>query len=404
MCPLILTFYFHPEPTGSAPPISDFALWLAERGKSPKVVTARPNYPDRVVFEGYRRGERDEEEWQGVSVRRLPNVVTRNSGVVGRLLTEGSFLAALVLHRLSCRRSSKVVSVCPSIFVSLVAPLFVSPGGSHVAIVHDIQSGLGRATGASGFMMRVLGFIERKALNRADAIITLSPGMADALRAIGVTTPIEIAPPQIDVRKFQVLPDPNTGLVIYSGAMGRKQGLHQTLDAAEVLQARGSAIQFKIRGQGGIKAELIAKAKAKALENVTFERLAPADKLNEEMATASIHLVPQTSNGADFAVPSKIFSIMASGRTFVATAHSGSPLARLTEESEAGICVPPDAPEEFADALEAAMKDDALRQRLGRNGRSYVERNVDRSVVCDQIWKTLRAGGPVSEPAKERTA
>lgn len=397
MRPLILTLYFNPEPTGSAPPISDFALWLAEHGQSPKVVTARPNYPDRVVFEGYRRGERDEEEWQGVSVRRLPSVVTRSSGVLGRLLTEGSFLAALVLHRFSCRRSLKVVSVCPSIFVSLAAPLFVSPGGRHVAIVHDIQSGLGRATGASGFIMRVLGLIERIALNRADAIITLSSGMADALRAMGVTTPIEIAPPQIDVRKIQVFPDPNAGLVVYSGALGRKQGLQQILDAAEILQARGSPIQFKIRGQGGIKAELMASAKAKSLENIAFEPLASADKLSEAMAAASIHLVPQSSGGADFAVPSKIYSIMASSRPFIATAHPDSPVARLTEESEAGIYVSPDAPGKFADALEATIKDNALRERLGTNGRSYVESKVDRSIVCEQIWKALRARCPAKD-------
>ena len=403
MGPLILTLYFHPEPTGSAPPISDFALWLAERGQSPKVLTARPNYPDRVVFDGYRRGEHDEEEWKGVSIRRLQNVITRSSGIVGRLLTEGSFLTALVLHRFSCAKSSQVVSVCPSILVSLIAPLFVSPGGRHMAIVHDIQSGLGRATGASSFIMRGVSLIERRALNRADVIVTLSPEMADALRAMGVTRRIEIAPPQIDVRRIKVLPDPKAGLVVYSGAMGRKQGLRQILDTAEVLQSRGSSIRFKIQGQGGIKEALIAEATAKALKNIAFEPLVPTDKMSEAMAAASIHLVPQASDGADFAVPSKVFSIMASGRLFVATAHSGSPLARLTEESQAGICVPPDDPEQFADALEVAMKDDALRQRLGENGRASVECNADRSVVCEHIWRTLTSKGPANDTAQEST-
>lgn len=404
MSPLILSLYFHPEPTGSAPPISDLALWLAERGEAPKVVTARPNYPDRVVFEGYRRGERDVEDWNGVSVRRLGNLVTSNSGVLGRLITESSFMAALAIHRLSGLKSSAVISVCPSIFVSLVAPVFVSRGGRHLAIVHDIQSGLGEATGASGIAMRLLGRLERAALNRADAIITLSKEMGDALRDIGVTTPIEIAPPQIDVRKFEVSPDPNAQIAVYSGAMGRKQGLHQILDAAEVLQSRGSSVRFVLRGQGGIKAELLADARARGLENVSFEALAAPGELNKAMALGSVHLVPQAAAGAEFAVPSKVFSIMACSRPFIATALPGSPLACLVEKCQAGICVPPNAPDAFADALEEAMANQALRESMGRNGRVYVECHVDRSVVCDHIWMALTANRTLNDANQREVA
>lgn len=404
MPPLILSLYFHPEPTGSAPPISDFALWLAERGEAPKVVTARPNYPDRVVFEGYGRGQHDIEDWDGVSVRRLGNFVTKNSGVLGRLVTEGSFMAALAIHRISGLKSSAVISVCPSIFVSLIAPVFVSRGGRHLVIVHDIQSGLGEATGASGFAMRLLRRLERAALNRADAIITLSKEMGDALRAIGVTTPIEIAPPQIDVRKYEVSPDPNAQIVVYSGAMGLKQGLHQILDAAQVLQSRGSRVRFVLRGQGGIKADLIAEAQSRGLENVSFEVLAAPDELNTAMALGSVHLVPQAAAGAEFAVPSKVFSIMACSRPFIATAVPGSPLACLAEKSQAGICVPPNTPDALADALEEAMSNDELRESLGRNGRVYVERYVDRSVVCDHIWKALTANRTLNDAHKQEAA
>lgn len=389
MPPLILTQYFYPEPNGSAPPITDLARWLAEQGESPEVITARPSYPDRRVFEGYRKGERDKEVWEGVSVRRLASLVTRNSSVLGRLLTEGSFCLSLAWHKLFRHKSNAVISVCPSIFVALIAPNFVAPHGRHIVIVHDIQSGLGSSTGASKAVTRVLELLERIALNRVDAIVTLSPGMADALRNIGINKPIEIAPPQIDVKSFDFAPDPNVGLVVYSGAMGRKQGLHQILDAAEILQSRGSQIRLILRGQGGLKDELVADAEKKNLRNVTFEPLVPAAGLNEAMALGSIHIVPQDAEGANFAVPSKVFSIMASGRPFLATAYAGSPLALLSEESGAGICVPPNAPEELADALERAIADPTTRRRLGMNGRRYVERQADRSVVCEKIWSLL---------------
>ena len=394
MQPLIITQYFHPEPTGSAPPVSDFARWLAEHGKAPKVVTARPSYPNRFVFEGYRRGERDCETWEGVAVRRLPSFVSQSSGLFGRLISEGSFFLSLVFHRLWGSKSDAVVCVCPSIFMALVAPLFVSSDGRLLVIVHDIQSGLGRATGAPDAAMRILERLERVALNNADAIVTLSSGMEDALRARGVTTPIEILPPQIDVNQFTVSPDPDTGIALYSGAMGRKQGLHQILDAAEILQSRGSRVRFIIRGEGGVKEELVRSTIDRGLNNLTFEPLAPQNELAKAMALGSVHLVPQAADGADFAVPSKAYSIMASGRMFLATASPASPLALLAEESRAGICVPPDEPKQLADTLEMLIGDKAIRQRFAHNGRSFVEKNVDRSVICRKIWSTLKTGSP----------
>ncbi|GGE43306.1 hypothetical protein GCM10011367_17490 [Marinicauda pacifica] len=237
--------------------------------------------------------------------------------------------------------------------------------------------------------MQALRLLERYALNRADVIVTLSSGMAEAIRELGVRTPVIVAPPQLDVHKFKVLPEPANPTVVYSGAMGRKQGLHQILAAAEVLKTRDSEIQIVIRGQGGIKDELVTLAHSKNLTNVRFEPLAPFDQLNEAMASGHIHLVPQASDGADFAVPSKIFSIMACGRPFIATAHAESPLADLAEQSGSGVVVTPDDPFALADAITSLMKSESTRLNYGANGRRYVERCVDRSVVCEKIWDAL---------------
>jgi colanic acid biosynthesis glycosyl transferase WcaI len=48
-------------------------------------------------------------------------------------------------------------------------------------------------------------------------------------------------------------------------------------------------------------------------------------------------LAPQNPSGAAFAVPSKIYSIMAAGRPFICTAEEGSPLDRLRAVSNAFI-------------------------------------------------------------------
>lgn len=389
---LLVSLNFYPEPTGSAPPISDLAAWLAENGKPLLVAAARPNYPNREVFEGYRNGELDHELWGNVEIQRLKSFVSKSDGMLGRLLTEGSYALSLIWARLRGRISPvpRVISVCPSVFTVLAASLYVRRGGRHLVIVHDIQSGLGARVAGGGAAMSLVRRIERYAFNRADNIITLSTSMKRALEDLGVQREIHIAPPHVDCRKITPLPEPKgESIILYSGAFGRKQGLHQVLDAAGILLRRSLSARFVLRGQGGLESELKQRTAKEDLTNVTIQPLAAANSLNAAMSEGIIHLVPQLPDGSDFAVPSKVFSIMSAGRPFIATAEPNTPLYDLAQDSRAGVCVPPEQPEKLADAIEALLNDPDRRIALGRAGRLYVARHVDREVVCAEILRVL---------------
>ncbi len=390
---LVLSNYYHPEPTGSAPPITDLSLWLAENGLKPDVLAARPSYPKNDVYEGYENGQCDRENFAGVNVRRVWSFVAKSRGVVGRLLSETSFaLAALNARE---RRYLGVICVCPSIFVVAVAPYFVQRGGRVVAIVHDIQSGLAANLkfGIGSLLTGVLRALEAWSLNRCDGLIALSPAMADELRGLGVKVPISVIPPQVNVREIRPTPLPGAdrALAVYSGNLGRKQGLDQVLGLAAELLRRDAKIDILIRGEGSERAGLEAQAQHEGLTNVQFADLAPRDALSEAMGAATLHLVPQTPGGANFALPSKIFSIMASERPYVATASSGTPLAIVTGEAGAGICVEPNDAKAFADAVERLVSNPEMGEGFGRSGRHYVESTIDREVVCRKIVATLTA-------------
>src|SRR5262249_50078966 len=82
---------------------------------------------------------------------------------------------------------------------------------------------------------------------------------------------------------------------------------------------------------------------------------------------------PQDPEAADFAMPSKVFNIMAAARPFVATARDGTSLWRLAEESGAFLCVPPNDARAFADAIQRLAGDAAMRETLGGRGRALGE-------------------------------
>lgn len=394
---LILSQQFDPTLIGSAVYVTDLARWLAADGLDVHVVCERPFYPDYQVAEGFARGERDWERWQGITVRRMPTVVPRRAGALARLRNELAYLWAvgLRLARGHIPRAAAVVSVSPSIFAVLAGRLARGRGGWHVAVVHDIQSGLASGLGmlASRRVVAALRRIERWALNGADHIIVLTDAMQAALRAQGVTRPITILPLWVDTSQIRPLPRPPGAplTVQYSGNLGRKQGWETVVAMAAELYERRPDVRLLIRGGGSQAAVLADAVKRRGLHAVALAPLLPPQRLAEGLAEGDVHLVPQDPEGADFAVPSKIYPIMAAARPFVCTAKPGSPLARLAAEAGAALCVPPGDPPALTEAVIRLLDDPDLRAAMGERGRAYVERIAGRDRVLSR-YRDLLAG------------
>jgi hypothetical protein len=114
---LLLTQYYWPENF----PINGLVPLLVARGVEVTVLTGKPNYPDGLIFEGYRAGGRQRELHNGTVILRLP-IVSRGSRSRTRLaLNYLSFILSIwysfTLHHLyfkHCRRyGSPVAGECP---------------------------------------------------------------------------------------------------------------------------------------------------------------------------------------------------------------------------------------------------------------------------------------------------
>jgi colanic acid biosynthesis glycosyl transferase WcaI len=260
--------------------------------------------------------------------------------------------------------------------------------------VHDIQSGLaerlGMGGGRLGALMRA---VERATLNRVDLVVVLSDEMKDQLRDIGVTTPIDIVPLWVDTDQIRPVDAGahNPIKVLYSGNLGRKQGLGQVVAMAEELAVRRPEIEIILRGNGNQVQAIAADIARRQLDNVRLAELHPNEDLSAALSIGDIHLVPQNPDAAAFAVPSKVYNIMAVGRPFVATALPDTTLWHLQRQSGAFLCVPPNHPASFAEAVVELADNAELRQDLGRRGRQFVEQHYAKPVVLGALMKHLDA-------------
>jgi colanic acid biosynthesis glycosyl transferase WcaI len=393
---LFVTRYFWPELIGSAPFTSDMAAWLAQHGHRTTVLSGLPHYPDVEVFPAYRDRRCRSESVGDVAVERLRSGPPRKASAFARIANELEFmcrgLGALATGRVP--RHPVVLALCPSILCVALAVAARRPGGICIAVVHDIQSGLAERLGIGGGRLGALmRTAERRILNRTDLVVVLSTEMKDQLRSLGVTAPINVIPLWVDTDQIQPIermPDASIK-VLYSGNLGRKQGLGQVVAMAEELARRRPDIEIVLRGNGNQMGDLSADIAQRRLSNVRLVELRPSEGLASALAAGDIHLVPQNPEAAAFSVPSKVFNIMAVGRPFIATALPGSTLWHLQRRSGAFLCVPPNEPWRFAEAVLRLADDLQLRRELGRRGRAFVEEHYAKPRILGAFKDCLDA-------------
>ena len=393
---LLITQFYRPELVGSAPFCAELAEWLVQSGWDAAVLTGRPNYPNGEDFAAYRDGSIRQERIDGVSVHRLRSWLPKRRSTAGRIFGELCFFLD-GLRAFACRRIKRrtlTISLCPSILTVLLGSWARAARGRHVAIVHDIQSGLAQNLGMirASWFLRGLRSFERRVFNRVDLILVLTEEMKIRLRQMGVTASIEILPIWADTERIRpVASGREAGIrVIYSGSFGRKQNIGQIMALAADLKQRAPEITILMRGRGREFEAFVALATSLGLTNIHFADLVPREEIFAGQSDADIHLVVHDLNAADFAVPSKIYNIMAAGLPCVVQAREDTALGHLHRDSGGFLRLDSYDVQELGGAILHLARDRELRRELGRCGRRYVEEKCSKKIVLGRLVERLK--------------
>jgi colanic acid biosynthesis glycosyl transferase WcaI len=231
--------------------------------------------------------------------------------------------------------------------------------------------------------------LERWCYDHADAITVLSEDLRENV-AVKTRSPVNVVPNFVDTEWIRPLDKENSyrrefGLegktvVMYAGNVGLSQSLDIVLDAAAAL-AYEEDLVFVINGWGAARSGL--ERRAAGLANLRFVDMQPEDRLPEVLAAGDIHLVPLKRGLARSSVPSKMYSILAAARPFVAGVDEGSEVARVVDRSGAGIAVPPEDAEALAKAIRMLLDSPESAARMGAAGRRFAEAWVSPQAVAE---------------------
>jgi glycosyltransferase involved in cell wall biosynthesis len=164
------------------------------------------------------------------------------------------------------------------------------------------------------------------------------------------------------------LPQPEGYLVATVGRLHPQKGHRYLLEAAQRVVRIMPDAHFLIVGDGCLDGQLRERARRLGMaDQVTFTGRLPHEVTLKIVSEVDLFVLPSLYEG----MPNALLEAMALGRPVVASAVDGC--MDVIVDGESGLLIPPSDIDSLAEAMIRLLRDDALRERLGRAARTRVE-------------------------------
>jgi glycosyltransferase involved in cell wall biosynthesis len=226
--------------------------------------------------------------------------------------------------------------------------------------------------------------ITRYALARADHVTATGFRLASAtLRFAPRGKPVTVIPYGVDTERFRPSEDRRPSGPVVIGSVGRlsiEKGLPDLLRAAAQLLERRVNLRIVLAGDGPERQRLETLARELHIE-ASLELRGQVAHENVPGVLREIDIFAMPSRAEGFGVAA--LEASAAGIPIVASRVHGIP--DVVRHGETGLLVPPRNVASLAAALDHLVGDAALRDRMGRAGRAFVEQRYRWEANCRQM-------------------
>ncbi len=399
---LFLTENFPPETNAAATRVYERAVYWQNSGHKVTIITCAPNFPQGVLFEGYKNHWCQTEYLFGIKVVRVKTYISANQGVVRRSLDFLSFGFMGFFVGLFQSKPDIVAATSPQFFAAVagwaVAACRRLP---FIFELGDLWPTSIVAVGAmkKGFLLSSVEKLELFLYRRAARVAALTHAFKKNLISRGIeANKIDVVINGVDLPRYapQIRDEKlakkwllhDKFVIGYLGTHGMAHGLSNVLDAAERLLVN-KKIRFLLAGAGADRERLVEDAKNRMLSNVVFMPTQPKEEMPAVWSLCDVALVHLKDNFAfGEVIPSKIFEAMAMGLPILIAIPDGEARG-IIENNAAGIWVPPENPKALAEAIQKLSSDSHLCSKLVANSLAAAPR-YSRTVQANEMISVFK--------------
>ena len=401
-----LVQYFFPEKASGLQLVDDLLEGFAKHGWKVDVFTPSPT---RGITDEQRKEytqKRVESKYAGnLTIHRM-HLYREGKNILGRAIR-------YVLFSMECFWKSVTV---PADFIftgsgpptqGLVAGLAKKLSGKKV--IYNLQDIFPDSLVTAGicaeksWLMKIGRVIENFTYKNADHIITITDDMKmNIINKVVPEEKISVIRNWIDTDQVNHISRNENTLfdelhlsrdkfyVVYAGNLGKVQGVDVVLETANRMKTNDN-IQFAIFGNGSEEDRLKKLVTEKQLQNVLMFPLQPIERVSEVYSIADICVISCKPGTGRSGMPSKTWTIMAASVPIIASFDMKSEMNRTIQEAECGFCGEAGNAEVLSGYILRIYQDEALKKKLGQNGRKYVEANVSKTKAVNKYLNVIEA-------------
>ena len=378
---VIFAQYYPPDLGGSATRVQNVAKGLFLNGCDVTVVAAFPHYPYGKIPDKYKWKPMVIEYEGGLRVIRTFIFPLKSEGLLKRLLLIGAYaISSLFSYPLLI--NSQVIwssSWIPSVIYSKLRKIPVALNVDDLTLeeIPDLKI-LGKDSIILKIGKIIYGFFYRQ----GDIITPISPGYINVISSrYGISKErFRVVLAGVDLSTFypksRKTLNSNEFVVLYIGALSIAYDFDQIIQAAKFLINEKPDVLFIIQGSGEEYAKIRQSIKESNLKNVILiDKIVSRFEVANVLNSANVLILPlKTFNKPYLGLSTKIYEYQAVGKPIICCAE-GAP-AEYVARSQSGVIVHPGDYRSLANKIIYLMNNIDATEKMGINGRNYVEKHV----------------------------
>ena len=391
---LFLTDNFPPEVNAPATRTYEHCKEWVKKGADVTVITSAPNFPQGVVYEGYKNKLIHREEFDGIKVIRVWTYIVANKGFLKRTLDFISFSISAFIVGLFIK-TDIIIATSPQFFTAISGrKLGFWRRKPWLMEVRDLWPESIKNVNAikDNFVIRLLEQQEMKCYRKAKGIITVTDTFKKVIVDRGISKDkFEVIKNGANLDLYQPK-DKNEKLLNelklkgkfilgYIGTHGMAHKLDFILNTAQ--KVADPSIHFLFIGDGAEKESIVKLSQKLKLQNTTF--LVPIKKheVADYISIIDVALIPlKKSELFKTVIPSKIFESAAMQKPILLGVDGESRL--IIEKYNAGLYFEPENETDFLEKLNEISQNTKLYDEY-KKGCQKLVLDFDRKKLADKM-------------------
>jgi len=402
---LVIEQHFYPEVAATGQLLLDLCEDLVKDGYQVKVITGNPTELFQKKIKIPKR-----ENYQGIEIVRLKNTALSKYNMAGRVINYLTFHLSIFFHIIFSKRPDLILVLSNPPFISfhgLILKIF-----KKCKVIYNVQDLFPDLAVELGKLRNkpfifVLKVLSKYIIRKMDKVIVVGECMERKIKeevlkdmeANHIVTIHNWADGEklkvVDVGVEDSYLKKEWGLegkfvVLYSGNIGYLHEFDTIIKAAEDIQNKGyKDVVFVFIGEGIKKEYIRKKAEGRGLNNILFFPYQPRERLTHSLGIANVSLVTLEKGFEGMVVPSKIYGILASGRSVIVVVGRESEIVEIIREGNCGKIVKIGDYQALVDGIINYYKDREKCREDGLSGRRYFEKNFDRKIATRKYIEVI---------------